>query len=202
MTKVGFYEVVEKGVHAGETESAEVTLNHQQEFSESVNVVYSPPAIDPAKTASSEELTSTEIIDLPYAVPRDVRYALPLLPGVLQDANGQLHVDGSSTREIVDRLDGFNITDSGTGAFEMRVGVDALRSVDVQSSRYPAEYGKGSGGLISALCYLAVSGAMAIAAVLPEATQAPLGWLYLGLCAVAGTLLAISLPAARHATQT
>ena len=43
---------------------------------------------------------------------------------------------------------------------------------------------------------------MAIAAVLPEATQAPIGWLYLGLCAVAGTLLAISLPAARHATQT
>jgi DHA1 family bicyclomycin/chloramphenicol resistance-like MFS transporter len=57
------------------------------------------------------------------------------------------------------------------------------------------------GGLISALCYLAVSGAMAIAAVLPEATQAPIGWLYLGLCAVAGTLLAISLPSARHATQ-
>lgn len=58
------------------------------------------------------------------------------------------------------------------------------------------------GGLISALCYLAVSGAMAIAAVLPEATQAPIGWLYLALCAIAGALLAISLPAARHATQT
>lgn len=46
------------------------------------------------------------------------------------------------------------------------------------------------------------SGAMAIAAVLPEATQAPIGWLYLGLCTVAGTLLAISLPSVRHATQT
>jgi len=57
------------------------------------------------------------------------------------------------------------------------------------------------GGLISALCYLAVSGAMAIAAVLPEATQAPTGWLYLGLCAIAGALLAISLPAARQVTQ-
>ena len=57
------------------------------------------------------------------------------------------------------------------------------------------------GGLISALCYLAVSGAMAIAAVLPEETQAPIGLLYLGLCAIAGVLLAISLPAARHATQ-
>lgn len=46
------------------------------------------------------------------------------------------------------------------------------------------------------------SGAMAIAAVLPESTQAPIGWLYLGLCTAAGTLLAISLPAARRATQT
>ncbi|MBW7962224.1 multidrug effflux MFS transporter [Bradyrhizobium sp. BR 10261] len=57
------------------------------------------------------------------------------------------------------------------------------------------------GGLISALCYLAVSGAMAIAAVLPEETQAPIGLLYLGLCAIAGVLLAISLPAARTQTQ-
>ena len=57
------------------------------------------------------------------------------------------------------------------------------------------------GGLISALCYLAVSGAMAVAAMLPDETQAPIGLLYLGLCAIAGVLLAISLPAARHATQ-
>lgn len=148
VAKEGFYEFIQQDIHVGETESIEVTLNHQQEFSESLNVVYSPPAIDLEKTTSSEGLTSQEIIDLPYAVPRDIRYALPLLPGVLQDPTGQLHVDGSSTRQIVDTLDGFNITDSGTGEFDMRVSVDAVRSLDVQSSRYPAEFGKGSGGLI------------------------------------------------------
>jgi len=148
VAKEGFYEFIQQDIPVGETESIEVTLNHQQEFSESVNVVYSPPAIDLEKTTSREELTSQEIIDLPYAVPRDIRYALPLLPGVLQDPTGQLHVDGSSTRQIVDTLDGFNITDSGTGEFDMRVSVDAVRSLDVQSSRYPAEFGKGSGGLI------------------------------------------------------
>ena len=149
VAKEGFYEVIEKEVRVGETERAEVTLNHQREFSESVNVIYSPPAIDPAKTTSSKELTSGEIVNLPYTVTRDIRYALPLLPGVLQDGAGQLHVNGSSTREIVDQLDGFNITDSGTGAFNMRVSVDAVRSIDVESSRYPAEDGKGAGGLIS-----------------------------------------------------
>jgi hypothetical protein len=149
VAKEGFYDVTEKEVRVGETGRAEVTLNHQREFSESVNVVYSPPAIDPAKTTSSQELTSSEIINLPYTVTRDIRYALPLLPGVLQDAFGQLHVNGSRTSQIVDQLDGYNITDSGTGAFDMRVSVDAVRSVDVESSRYPAEFGKGSGGVVS-----------------------------------------------------
>ncbi len=147
--KEGFYAVVQKNVRPAETEGLEVTLNHQQEYRESVNVVASPPSIDPAKTTASEELTNREIIELPYTVARDVRYALPLLPGVLQDGFGQIHVDGSSTRQIYDQLDGFNITDPVNGLFNVRVSVDAVRSVNVQSSRYPVEYGKGSGGILS-----------------------------------------------------
>jgi hypothetical protein len=147
--KEGFYTVNLAEVRAGETESVEVILNHPQEYAESVKVVYSPPAIDPVKTTSSEGLKTQEVIDLPYTVPRDIRYALPLLPGVLQDAYGQIHVDGSSTRQVLDQLDGFNITDPASGLFNTRVSVDALRSVDVQSSRYPVEYGKASGGILS-----------------------------------------------------
>jgi DHA1 family bicyclomycin/chloramphenicol resistance-like MFS transporter len=45
------------------------------------------------------------------------------------------------------------------------------------------------GGLISAVCYLFVSGAMAIAAVLPESSQAPLGGLYVALGLVPLVLL-------------
>lgn len=147
--KEGFYAVSDDQVRVGESESVEVTLNHQQEYVERVNVTYSPPAIDPAKTVASENLGSREIVDLPYTVTRDIRYALPLLPGVLQDAFGQVHVNGSSTRQVFDRLDGFNITDPVDGFFNVRVSVDALRSVDVQGSRYPVEYGKGSGGILS-----------------------------------------------------
>lgn len=147
--KEGFYAVKVDDVRVGETEGAEVTLNHQQEFVESVNVVASPPALDPAKTASSGVLRSREILDLPFTVTRDVRYALPLLPGVLQDRFGQVHVSGSSTRQIYDQLDGFNITDPVNGFFNVRVSVDAIRSVEVQSSRYPVENGKGSGGNLS-----------------------------------------------------
>ncbi len=146
--KVGYYAVTHRAVQVGETANVDVTLNHVREYNEVVNVVYSPPAIDPGKTAASESLDSEQIIDLPFSVPRDIRYALPLLPGVLQDPFSQVHIDGSSTRQILDQLDGFNITDPTTGLFNMRVSVDALRSASVESSRYPVEFGKGSGGVI------------------------------------------------------
>ncbi len=169
--KEGFYALAKQDVRVGETESLEVTLNHLQEYRESVNVVASPPGIDPAKTTSSEKLTSREIIDLPYTVTRDIRYALPLLPGVLQDGFGQVHFDGSSTRQINDQLDGFNITDPVSGLFDVRVSVDALRSVEVQTSRYPAEYGKGSGGILSLMSGMGDDHARFAATDLPPSLQ-------------------------------
>ena len=72
-----------------------------------------------------------------------------MLPGVLQDSTGQLHVDGASTRQVYDQIDGFNVSDPATGQFLTRVSVDALRSADVASSRYSTEFGKSSGGVIS-----------------------------------------------------
>ena len=147
--KEGFYAVNLSPVRVGETEAVEITLNHQQEFVEVMNVVASPPGIDPEKTAATEKLGSREIINLPYAVPRDIRYALPLLPGVLQGGTGQIHVNGSATRQVFDQLDGFNITDPVSGLFHVRVSIDALRSAEVQGSRASAAYGKGSGGVLS-----------------------------------------------------
>jgi hypothetical protein len=147
--KEGFFVFNSNDVRVAETSNLDVTLNHTKEYVESVNVVYSPPAIDPQKTSASAALSSEDIINLPYSVPRDIRYALPLLPGVLQDSDGQLHVAGASTQQIYDQLDGFNVSDPATGLFDLRVSVDALQSAEVQSSRYSAEYGKGSGGLVS-----------------------------------------------------
>jgi MFS transporter, DHA1 family, multidrug resistance protein len=50
------------------------------------------------------------------------------------------------------------------------------------------------GGFISSLCYLAVSVTMALAAYLPETSQAPLGWVYLAIGTIAAILLGTSLP--------
>ncbi len=146
--KEGFYAVRTTRVAVGTVESTEIRLNRVREIHQRVNVVASPATIDPAKTTSTSRLADQEIMNLPYGVPRDIRYALPLIPGIVQDATGQLHLNGAPTRQVLDQLDGFNITDPASGNLDARVPVDALRSVTVYSSRYPAQYGKASGGVI------------------------------------------------------
>lgn len=149
VAKEDFYVATLNDVRVGEIDGLSITLNHQQEIAETVNVYDSPPAIDPAKTEVSDTLSSQEIVNVPYPSTRDVRKALPLIPGVVADPTGQVHVDGSSTYQIFDQLDGFNITQPVTGLLELRVSADAVRSIEVQSSRYSAQYGKGSGGILS-----------------------------------------------------
>src|SRR5437016_3992524 len=53
-----------------------ITLNHLQAFSDRIDVVYSPPAIDPAQPADRKELANNEIITVPYPAPHDYRNAL------------------------------------------------------------------------------------------------------------------------------
>ncbi|MBZ5551382.1 MAG: TonB-dependent receptor [Acidobacteriia bacterium] len=149
--KEGFYVVTSDEPRVGETQAVEITLNHLQELHEVMNVDYSPPAIDPEKTTSSEGLTGQDIVNLPYPTTRDIRQALPLIPGVLPDATGQIHVNGAATYQIFDLLDGFNITHPVTGLLDLRVSADAVRSVNIQDSRIPVEYGKSSGAVLSML---------------------------------------------------
>ncbi|HUI42868.1 MAG TPA: TonB-dependent receptor [Terriglobia bacterium] len=147
--KEGFFAALDRDVEVGTTETVDVTLNHQRELVERVNVVYSPPAIDPQKTVSSSTLSSREIIDLPYTVPRDLRYVLPMLPGVLPDATAQVHVDGSDSPQTIYLLDEFTLNAPESRNFLTRLSVDAVRSVTLQNSRYPAEYGGGTGGVLA-----------------------------------------------------
>jgi hypothetical protein len=149
--KVGFFaQAVGVEIGADQPDSIELTLPHQQEYRETVQVKYSPPEIDPSQTSSTRQLTGAEIIELPYPTTRDIRNALPLLPGVLPDNTnpGQIHVAGSASNQTLYTLDGFDVSQPVSGALDMRVSTDAVRSAQVLSSRYSAESGWGSGGVL------------------------------------------------------
>jgi len=146
--KEGFYTTNVDNIQLDQTNSVQLTLNHQQEYKETIDVTDSPQAIDPDKTAVNNKLTNREIINLPYPATHDYRNALPLIPGVLRDPTGQVHINGAETYQINDQLDGFNITDPANGLLQMRVSVDAIREMTVETSRASTEFGKGSAGFI------------------------------------------------------
>ncbi|MBV9182512.1 MAG: TonB-dependent receptor, partial [Acidobacteria bacterium] len=51
--------------------------------------------------------------------------------------------------ETLTELDGFNLTQPATGQLLLRVSTDALRNVRVETTRIPAQYGKGPAGVLA-----------------------------------------------------
>jgi hypothetical protein len=146
--KQGFYTAVLPSVQPQVTAAVDVTLSHLQEVRSVVNVKESPSVIDPAQVSSKEEITGLDIIDIPYPATHDYRNVLNFIPGVVQDASGQPHVAGAQTYQTLTLLDGFNVTQPANGLLLVRVSTDGFRSIEVEPSREPAEYGKGSGGVL------------------------------------------------------
>jgi len=146
--KEGFYAKVTDETAADDGQSLEVVLDHQQELKEVMDVPYSPPVIDPAKTAATEHLNSQEIINVPYPASRDIKQAFVLMPGIVKDRDGNFHVSGARTDQTQDQIDGFNANNPASGTINLHVSADAVRSIETLTSSYSAEHGKGSGGLV------------------------------------------------------
>jgi len=147
--KEGFYAVVQSSVQIAPGSTIEVSISHQQEVREVVDVHESPPAIDPAQIAAEETISGLDVLNIVYPATNDYRNALNFIPGVVQDQAGQPHVAGAETYQTVTLLDGFNVTQPANGQLLVRVSTDAFRSIQVEPSREPAEDGKASGGVLS-----------------------------------------------------
>ncbi len=145
--KEGYYSAVSTIDPAGSPE-VEVTLNHLKEIKETVDVHESPPVIESSQTESQERLTGMDVINIPYPSTHDYRNVLNYIPTVLVDPYAQVHVAGSQTYQTITVLDGLNVTQPSNGQLILHVSTDAFRSIRVEPSRYSAEFGKGSGGVI------------------------------------------------------
>jgi len=146
--KEGFYSLILPTIQTSLAANIDVTLSHQQEVREVVDVVESPAAIDPAQIAAQQTLSGLDVLNIPYAATHDYRNVLNFIPGVVRDVYGQPHVAGAETYQTVTLLDGFNITQPANGQLLARISTDAFRSIQVEPAREPAEFGKGSGGLL------------------------------------------------------
>ena len=147
--KTGFFLFQEPhlALHAGDNPLT-ITLNHLQDVTDTVNVTYAPPVIDPKQATETKELTNVEILEVPFPAAQDIRRALPLIPGVVLDAAGREHVNGGASEQTSYRLNGFNLTDPYTGRMEARLNIDAVQTVELKSSRFAADTGRGSAGAV------------------------------------------------------
>ena len=146
--KPGFYQAEISAVDPALNE-VRLTLAHEQIVREQVNVTASTPGIDTQQVSDRSTMNTPEIVNIPYTVSHDIRNLLPFFPGIVQDATGQVHVAGSETWETLDTMDGFDIRSPVGGSLSLRVSTDAVRSIDHESTRYPVEFGRATGGVIA-----------------------------------------------------
>ncbi len=126
--KQGFYSVALPAIQAGAA-SIDVTLSRQQEVREVVDVVESPPAIDPAQIAAQQTLKRTRCTQHPISRHSRLSQRAEFHSRRRAGRNGQPHVAGAETYQTVTALDGFNITQPANGQLLARISTDAFRSI-------------------------------------------------------------------------
>ena len=146
--KETFYAAEASDLHFDLISSVELTLVHQREVREVVEVVESQPAINPEQINAQERISGVDVLNLPYPVTRDYRNVLNYIPQVVNDIYRQPHITGAETYQTLVLFDGSNVTQPANGQLLLRVSTDAFRSIKVQTSRVSAQYGKGSGGVL------------------------------------------------------
>jgi hypothetical protein len=146
--KPGFYQTTATDVDP-QQKTLHLVLTHIELLQQEVNVRASTVGIDTEQVSDQKALNVPEIVNIPFPTNRDIRNLLPFTPGVIQDIYGQVHVAGGETWMTLDTLDGFDIRSPVYGTLDMRVSTDAVRSIDTETTRYPVEYGRATGGVIA-----------------------------------------------------
>ena len=148
IARPGFYENSASALDPSQT-SIRIELRQEELLQQEVDVKASAPGIDTQQVANQIALDVPEIVNVPFPTNRDIRNLLPFIPGVIADSSGQVHVAGSETWMTLDSLDGFDIRNPIYGTLDLRVSTDAVRSIDTETTRYPVEYGRATGGVIA-----------------------------------------------------
>ncbi len=145
----GYYALKDRPVRVQGTQEMTLTLNTVREVFQSTDVNAETSPVDVGQTQNQEHLTGTEVNDIPYANSHSLRNAMTLMPGVLEDATGAFHIEGSSENQVLFLLNGFNITDPISGDFRTALAVEGIRSVDLTTARISPQYGAGSAGVLA-----------------------------------------------------
>jgi hypothetical protein len=126
-----------------------VVLTPVREIYETINVSASAHTVALDTTSQTRSVSGAEILAIPFPASNDLKNALRIMPGVVQDAKAGIHVNGSAEEQVTYTLNGFTLNDPLTGRLESRVGVEAVQTVEMMDGRLPAEFGRGAAGAVA-----------------------------------------------------
>ena len=148
--KQGYFVLADQKIQlAAENTEFVFTLNHEEEVREKVDVTVTENRIDPTTTQSTESLSSTEIRDIPVASSHDLQQSLVAMPQVLRDNLDLLHIAGARNTQSQYLIDGVEVGDPASGGLTARMIVEAVRTADIQTGRFGAEYAHPGAAVLS-----------------------------------------------------
>ena len=128
-------------VKAGET--AQVLLDMRLTFVQpEVQVRATPSPTDSVQPVSMSDMLPGSILETAPLEGDDFRSLLPLLPGVVRDANGRLRIRGGHPTQSALLISSASLNDPSTGEFDLDLPAQAIESVEVLANPFAAEYGR------------------------------------------------------------
>jgi outer membrane receptor protein involved in Fe transport len=156
VSREGFSTVVETiELLVGQTSTANVTLNPGS-VSETIEVTEQAPLLEVAKTSVSQNITPSEVQELPL-LGRDVANLAYLAPGVkatdsydpTKNRYAILSVNGQSGRNVNVTINGVDNKDNTVGGPVMQLPLEAVQEFVISTQRFSAANGRSEGAAIN-----------------------------------------------------
>src|SRR5437667_843036 len=156
VSKEGFSTVSETvELLVGQTATANITLNPGS-ISETIEVTEQAPLLDVAKTSVSQQITPSEVQELPL-LGRDVANLAYLAPGVkatdsydpTKNRYAILSVNGQSGRNVNVTVNGVDNKDNTVGGPVMQLPLEAVQEFVISTQRFSAANGRSEGAAIN-----------------------------------------------------
>jgi outer membrane cobalamin receptor len=128
------------------TTTLDVIMEQTTLEAEEVVVVANRPLIRKDATSSIAVVTGDEIVNMPIS---DLQDILAIQAGFTTDADGELHVRGGRSREILYIIDGMVVKDPLSGGFTGLVSQNAIQELTVISGTFNAEYGEAMSSVVN-----------------------------------------------------
>lgn len=129
-------------VRAGET--AQILLDTRMTFVPPDVEVRAdrPSATNSVQPVSTSDMLAGTLFETAPLEGDDFRSLLPLLPGVVRDANGRLRIRGGQPTQGALQISAASLTDPSTGDFDVDLPAQSVESVEVLANPFAAEYGR------------------------------------------------------------